>query len=198
MVELGERLSAIKDKRLQVIEELTACEYISNDDDNRLIIYPESPSRILAVINSPIAITLHQMFFNATTHGRVCENPSFLMEALGIEKKIVNNYTPKMLVEKHGDLIWYYISQTCALRQEEFQSLFNILDALGFWQDDVKEGSSMNRSYDANHAYFASVCDYFVTNDRNTRNKANVAYELYGYKTKAVSYKEFVELLYSI
>ena len=51
----------------------------------------------------------------------------------------------------------------------------------------------MNRLYNANHAYFASICDYFVTDDRNTRNKANCVYKMYGYNTKAISYKDFIE-----
>ena len=50
------------------------------------------------------------------------------------------------------------------------------------------------RIYDANHAYYASACDYFVTDDRKTCNKANVAYYIMGLKTKAISNNEFLAL----
>lgn len=191
MQELGERLETIKDRRLKTIEELTEGRYVGNDDNHRLMVFRGKPSEVYARIDNPMTRLLSQRIHEAAAHWKVDEDPKFLMEKLGIEKKVINNYTPEMLVEKHGDLIQYYIAQTCVLRQEVFQSLFNILDALGFWQDKVNAGSTMNRSYDANHAYFATACDYFVTNDRNTRNKANVAYQLYGYRTKAVSWKEF-------
>lgn len=122
------------------------------------------------------------------------EHPKCLMERFNIEKKVINNYKPEQLAKEYGHLIRRYIRRTCELPQEMFSSLFNILDALGFWQDEVKDGSTTNRMYDANHAYYASACDYFVTDDRNTRNKAKVAYSVWGIKTKAVSYKEFIAL----
>ena len=75
-----------------------------------------------------------------------------------------------------------------------FQSFFNAMDMLGFWQDKRTERSNMARSYDANHAYFASACDYFITNDRRTCNKANVLYYYYGMKTKAILFAEFIKI----
>lgn len=35
-------------------------------------------------------------------------------------------------------------------------------------------------------AYVASVCDYFVSDEKRTRNKANVLYYYYGMKTVAI------------
>ena len=75
-----------------------------------------------------------------------------------------------------------------------FQSFFNARDMLGFWQDKRTERSNMARSYDVNHAYFASACDYFITNDRRTCNKANVLYYYYGMKTKAILFAEFIKI----
>jgi len=192
MQELGERLDTIKDRRLKTIEELTEGRYVGNDENNRVVVFRGKPSEVFARIDNPLTRMLALRIHEAAAHWKVDEDPKFLMERLGIEKKVINNYTPEMLVEKHGDLMLYYIAQTCVLRQEVFQSLFNILDAIGFWQDKVNDGSTMNRSYDANHAYFASACDYFVTNDRNTRNKANVAYSIYGYRTRSISYREYM------
>lgn len=184
-----------RNKRLQTIEKLTFNRLVCNDDNHQLVLYKFRPFDIIASFENPLMKILSQQIHGAASDWVVDEKPNFLMSKLGIEKKVINNYTPKMLVEEYGHIIQSYISLTCSFRQEVFQSLFNILDALGYWQDKVKSGSSLNRLYDANHAYFATSCDYFVTDDKNTRNKANVAYELYNYKTKAVSYEELTSII---
>ena len=117
------------------------------------------------------------------------------MQKLNIEKKKINNYTPKEIIEKYGLDIGYITAQTCSNEQQAFQTIFNVLDAFGFWQDIVQTGSTMNRIYDANHSYFATACDYFITDDKKTRNKANVVYQMLGYKTKAISFIEFKRLV---
>jgi hypothetical protein len=69
------------------------------------------------------------------------------------------------------------------------------MDMLGFWQDKLTTGSTLARLYDANHAYHATFCDYFVTDDKRTQNKANVLYAYYKYKTKAISTTQLLELI---
>ena len=184
-----------KDRRLQTIEELTACWYVSHNDNHHLVIHKARPSNILALFETPLAKKHSQTLHEKVDRLKIDEFSKCLFNKLSIEKKVINNFTPEMLAEKYGNIIWYYVEQTCDYIQEMFQSLFNILDALGFWQDKVKAGSSMNRSYDANHAYFATMCDYFVTDDKKTRNKANVCYKLCRIKTKAVSYNDFISLI---
>lgn len=195
MLELGERLEEKKDKRLHLIEELSECSYVNKDEYNNPIMSFAKPSVIYRILKNPLSFLVFKEIRRKTSQWLADEDPQALMRELGIEKKVINNYTPHKLVKQYGEIINAYISQTCSCRQEEFQSLFNILDYLGFWQDKVKDGSTMNRLFDANHAYYATVCDYFVTEDKNTRNKSNVAYKMYGYKTKAISYKEFVKLI---
>ncbi|MDO4957113.1 MAG: hypothetical protein Q4E60_08875 [Bacteroidales bacterium] len=161
--ELGERLSIIKDQRLRTIEDLTERRYVGNDANNRPAIYCRKPSDMFERVANPEIRALFQRIQEASAHWKVDDNPKFLLEKLGIEKKVVNNYSPEILVEKYGDLILHYIAQTSISGQEIFQSLFNILNAIGFWQDRVNMGSTLNRIFDANHAYFATACDNFVT-----------------------------------
>ena len=158
----------------------------------QLSLYEEAPSKVLASATSPLSELLSLLINQAASHWLVDKCPKLLVDKLNIEKKVINNYSPEMLIEKYGETIMNYVSSTSKSVQEGFQSCFNILDAIGFWQDKINKGSTMNRSFDANHTYFATLCDYFVTNDRNTRIKANVTYKLYGFKTKAVSYEEFI------
>ena len=69
------------------------------------------------------------------------------------------------------------------------------MDMLGFWQDKLTTRSTLARLYDANHAYHATFYDYFVTDDKRTKNKANVLYAYYKCKTKAISTTHLLELI---
>lgn len=117
-----------------------------------------------------------------------------LIEKLEINVKELNNYSVEELSSRFGGIIMDYVLSSAITIQEGFQSFFNILDWLGFWRDKYTERSTMARAYDAGHAYFATYCDYFVTNDKRTRNKANVVYQALGYKTIAISCDDFLKL----
>jgi len=79
--------------------------------------------------------------------------------------------------------------------RERICTLFNRLDDVGFWKDKKTKKSNLARLYDSSHAYFASSCVYFVSNDKRTLNKANVAYSFYNLKTKAISFDEFKQVI---
>lgn len=64
---------------------------------------------------------------------------------------------------------------------------FELLDVFGFHKDKFTEKSNYARLWDSIHTYFASYCDYFITNDKNTRQKASVIYNLNNIGTKIVS-----------
>ena len=193
LLEIKDNLDKRKAKRLQTIKRLTSSKYVQHNDNMQLSLYEVDPSRVLVSATSSLSKQHSLLISQATSHWMVDKSPKLFVDKLNIEKKVINNYSPEMLIEKYGNIIIGYIISTSNSLQEGFQSCFNILDAIGFWQDNINKGSTMNRSFDANHAYFATLCDYFVTNDRNTRVKSNVAYKLYGFKTKAVSYEEFIK-----
>ncbi|MBE6332165.1 MAG: hypothetical protein E7070_07670 [Bacteroidales bacterium] len=189
--ELKDTFIEKKSQRLQTIKKATQCRYILSDDKGKLALFEVDPSVIFSQINEPLAKMVQQTIHERISLWPFDKNPKLLMDKLNIEKKIINNYTPNDLVKEYGYIIHNFIEETSNSTTDMFLSLFNILDALGYWQDKAKCGSSMNRIYDAKHAYFASFCDYFVTDDKNTKNKANVAYKLFQNKTKAMSYEEF-------
>ena len=193
LLEATDNLKIIQNVRIQTIKKLTRNKCVSHDSNNQLSLYEKDPSDVFTSVNSPLSRMCSLLIHQANRHWIIDDFPKVFIEELKIEKKVINNYTPEKLIEEYGEIIMNYIASTSNSTQEKFQSFFNILDAIGFWQDKVYKESTMNRSYDANHAYFATLCDYFVTNDRNTRLKANVAYRLYGFKTKAVSYEEFIK-----
>lgn len=195
----SKELETKKNQRFQTIEKLTSNRYVCYNNNNQLALYKAKPINIFAIIDNywskMISCHIHK---TEPQWDKIDENSKLIMEKLGIEKKVINNYTPEMLMNKYGFIIKRYIEYTCFNRQEMFQSLFNILNILGYWQDELKSGSFINRLYDANHAFYATSCDLFVTNDRKAKIKANVAYKSFKYRTKALDYDEFANLIKNI
>ena len=75
----------------------------------------------------------------------------------------------------------------------EFTTEYLAIDLLGYRSD--KQRSLANISTDAMHAYFASYCDYFVSDDKRCRAKAQAIYDTHGYTTKIINTEEFVHVL---
>lgn len=69
----------------------------------------------------------------------------------------------------------------------KFGILFELLDLIGYWKDESTPDSNVARQYDSGHAYFASFCDFFFTNDKRTTKKAEVLYSIYNIPTKVIS-----------
>jgi hypothetical protein len=65
--------------------------------------------------------------------------------------------------------------------------VMELLDMLGYWKDRETETSNYARLWDSNHTFFASHCDFFVSDDKRTRYKARVVYDIYNITTKVVS-----------
>jgi hypothetical protein len=64
--------------------------------------------------------------------------------------------------------------------------VFALLDLVGYWKDDLTDTSDYARLWDSYHAFFASKCKYFVSNDKRTRNKTKVTYEMFNIDTIVV------------
>lgn len=65
--------------------------------------------------------------------------------------------------------------------------IFELLDMFGYRTDQYTYKSNVARLWDSNHCYFASFCDDFISNDKRTRNKAKVVYNLWDIATKVMS-----------
>lgn len=195
LVELMESTRNLEDRktlRFSTIENLTSNIFMTNTNNNVVVEEINTCSRYYEALNSPITRMLHQLTKAQSNRWLEGKDPDTLINHFGIEKKRINNYTTEELIKEHGDFIDYYVTVSDdGNRMTSFMSFFNVLDLLGFWCD--KAGSMLNRTYDAQHAYFATGCDYFVSDDHRTCMKANVLYQYYGYKTVALSLKEFNE-----
>ncbi|MFT4680720.1 MAG: hypothetical protein ACI9YU_000550 [Flavobacteriales bacterium] len=124
---------------------------------------------------------------------------------LNVDSARLNNYNPKEVIEhinqKSGLLDGYsflgLIERAIEIHPQGKQmslhnrvaGVFEILDMMGYWKDKFTSKSNYARLWDGSHTYFSSFCDYFISDDRNTRNKAKVAFEIYGVDTKVISSK---------
>ena len=194
LIESGERMNSIIKRRFDAINTLTRGHFVQHDENYELESIIVSPQEVFSVCSQPSRIKNMEILREASKNFALGYDRNRLIEKLGINVKELNNYSVEKLSSKYGRVIVDYVISSAITIQEGFQSFFNILDWMGFWRDKYKERSNMARAYDAGHAYFATYCDYFVTNDKRTMNKANVVYQALGYKTVAMSCMDFMKL----
>lgn len=180
---------------------------------NSLYLYHELPTNnVLSLNESPFEV------YKTITEGIIDCKPIFrnmvnvvsdeqkddLRASLGLDKRHLNNYNPQEVI-KHLDTKIIGLGMSCLELIEygitlhpdgksfglhnRFAGIFELLDMFGYWTDKITTSSNVARLWDSSHCYFASFCDYFVSDDKRTRNKAQVAYDIYGLKTKILSSK---------
>lgn len=194
LIELGDRFYDLKDKRLETIYKLTNGHFIMDDDYQHLQRYIVDPNKMLISCMNPISMNIRESQKMKLKTFATDEKRDTIIKEMGVDVRRLNNYTVSEIAKQFGPLIYYYINNTSDTQQNVFSSFFNILDLIGSWRDKLTEKSNMARAYDARHAYHATICDYFVTNDIRTLHKANVVYQTYGYKTRAINYFDFLKL----
>lgn len=80
--------------------------------------------------------------------------------------------------------------------QERFVEEYFKLEYLGYRAETIKPKNHFpNIVNDANHAFFAGHCDFFVTNDEKLRFKAKAVYHQFSTTTWVCSAEEFVTAL---
>lgn len=70
---------------------------------------------------------------------------------------------------------------------EDILNIVEILDLVGYWKDKYSTKSNYARAMDGMHIFFSTYCDYFISNDVRTRNKAKVIFEHFNIQTKVIS-----------
>lgn len=75
-------------------------------------------------------------------------------------------------------------------------AVFSGLNSFGFWPDNPKKTTSMAAFFDSMHAANATLCYYFVSEDKALRVKSMAVYELFGFETRVVNVNEIIAILY--
>ena len=84
-----------------------------------------------------------------------------------------------------------YIQITGAIGRSLYITLFNILDFVCFHKDKRGDHVNIARLYDASHAYYASICDIFVSRDKRMRYKTKAVYHYLNVDTKVMDLNEY-------
>ena len=74
-----------------------------------------------------------------------------------------------------------------------FTNYYIYLDFFGFYRDKVFN----NLVQDSHHAYYGAHCDFFITEDDNTYQKAKVLYEHFNISTRVCKSHEFNSEIYN-
>lgn len=91
------------------------------------------------------------------------------------------------------ELIENPIAERSKSNLELFTSLYIALNFLGFHSD--KNRNLQNIYADSEHAYYASSCDIFVSNDSRLREKTAAIYNQYNIPTKIISSDDLITLM---
>ena len=79
-----------------------------------------------------------------------------------------------------------------------FQKAYGMLEVFNITKETAsgktKKFNYWSLNNDATHCYFASLCDYLVTDDKGMQVKAQIMYNLFGVPTRILSTKDFVEM----
>lgn len=191
------------EKRLRTIESVTKSNYLyHNLNDGKVYLFKEKPESVLDTIRDvPFGNSVMKVLVNLIGES---EREKFRLQ-LGLDSKKLNNYNTLEIVEHlnaklidWGDMsILEMIEKAVELHPQgkdfglnnRFGGIFELLDLLGYWTDKYNDKSNYARMWDSNHAYFASFCDFFISDDKRTRNKTKVVYGIYGIDTVIVSSK---------
>lgn len=79
----------------------------------------------------------------------------------------------------------------------KFTYTYSLLETYGIVQERTSKNKLKKFTYDslhrdASHAFYASYCDYLVTDDKGLQVKAHILYHLFGIKTEILSSQDFI------
>jgi hypothetical protein len=186
-------------KRILTIQNISNNHYVYfNRTEQKATFETREPIDVLITIKDiPQAKSAMQLFSNLFSK----DEKKSLREQLKIDMIKINNYQPNEIIEHLNTKISILgISESCvgfldmAINMfpnghtfsliHRFAGLFEFLDLLGYWKDKQTETSNYARFWDSQHAYYGSLCQYFISDDFRTRKKARVIYDLYKIDTK--------------
>ena len=197
--EMQERIS----RRLQTISDVTKNHYLHENLEGIVSEYIESPSDVLKTITEvPFAQSAMKGMANFIGEDQREE----VRKLLKIDSKKINNYKPEEVVEQLGQKLMQTGQDFTFLQMIEksisfhpdghsfgisnrIAGIFELLDMLGYWKDSANHKSNYARLWDSSHTFYASHCDLFISEDKRTRHKATVVYNIYDMKTKIISSK---------
>ncbi len=187
-------------RRFKTITDLTDNNYVLHElPSNRIIRYKETPSEVYRTITF---VGFAQTMMKAMTNFVSETQKEEFRKSIRFDPIRINNYNSKEIVSHINQKmdVWGGMSLLGMLDycislfpegygglHNRIAALFEFLDSVGYWKDKATEKSNYARLWDSNHAYYATFFDYFISDDKRTRNKAKVVYDIYEIKTIPIS-----------
>lgn len=190
--------------RFETVRKIFKNNYLYLDlKGNNLTHIIEDPQEVYDTITLvPFGIDAMRMFMNLFSK----EQKEEVRKSLGIETHKLNNYSSSEVINHLNTRLTTWGNNLSFLEMIEngiknhpdgknfglhnrIAGVFELLDMFGYWKDKETDTSNYARLWDADHTYFASYCDYFVSDDKRTRNKASVVYNMYHKLTKIIGAK---------
>ncbi len=80
-------------------------------------------------------------------------------------------------------------------RYHQFLGSYNVLNSMGLDSESNKKAKFRNTFNDSLHAYYASFCDLFITDDQGVIEKSNIIYKVFKTKTEVLTSEKFYEMI---
>ena len=162
--------------RLKLIEDLTTNNYILPGFPNPEL-YERNPFQVYQDEKSPFNSCIRQLT-NQAMSNFILDRDEFL-SIVKLRKIEVNNIPSQDILIKLDNILSKYMNisipelllRSEAMGRTVFGTLFNLLDLACYYKDKQTEHSNIARFHDASHAYFAQLCDVFVSEDKRMRFK---------------------------
>lgn len=107
-----------------------------------------------------------------------------------LDKTLMNS----PLQKPFGDIVDSANENFKGTLEDKFINEFILLDMVGYKTDSLKKGYT-NFLNDAKHSFIGSHCDFFITEDNRTRDKAKAIYEKMNVSSKACNIDEFLSII---
>lgn len=193
----GERISKLSiDNRLALIEHLASNNYIMPGYPNPELC-ARSPLQVYQDVKTPQATFIRQLI-NQSASNFILDRDEFL-KIVRLRKIEVNNIPSQEIIIKLNEILSKYMNisipellfRSEAIGSAVFGTLFNLLDLACYHRDRQTDHSNIARLHDASHAYYAQLCNIFVSQDKKMRYKTKAVYSYLGIDTQVLSFQEF-------
>jgi hypothetical protein len=202
-------------KRFQTIREVFDKNYLYVSPGDKLIRNrKDDPLNLYHIIElMPSLYNTENMILNVHSATHIRE----IREQVGIDTKKLNKYTPKEVLRhfttkfelNFGLKKWAPQIAEYTLQEKiegcnklhgggktspwhyRVAATYKLLDKMRYWKIE-QPGRSLSEYadvWDIDHIFYASLCDYFICDDKKTRYKAMLTYDLYSVETKVISSK---------
>ena len=197
----GERISKLSiDKRLVLIESLASnnCIMPGHPDPE---LCSKSPLQVYQDAKTPLA-TITRQLINQSISNFNFDRDKFL-NILKIKKIEINNISSQVILSELDNTLSVFMNinipellfRSEAIGRTVFGTLFNLLDLACYYKDKQTEHSNIARFHDASHAYYAQLCDFFVSQDKRMRYKTKAVFSYLGIKTQVLSVPELMSIV---